>query len=49
MSSQMRAILESKRTMRRQLQALPFSEKIALLKKFCDRSLAIAPPDEFNR
>lgn len=42
MSAQMRAILESKRAMRRQQQALPFSEKIALLEKLRDRSLAIA-------
>lgn len=42
MSAQMRAILESKRAMRRQLQALPFSEKIALLEKLRDRCLAIA-------
>ena len=42
MSTQMRAILESKRAMRRQLQALPFSKKIVLLEKLRDRSLAIA-------
>ena len=42
MSAPMRAILESKRAMRRQLQALPFSEKIALLEKLRDRCLAIA-------
>ncbi|MBU4200237.1 MAG: hypothetical protein KKG09_02360 [Verrucomicrobia bacterium] len=42
MSAQMRAILESKRAMRRQLRALPLSEKIALLEKLRDRSLAIA-------
>lgn len=42
MSAQMRAILESKRAMQRQLQALPFSEKIALLEQLRDRNLAIA-------
>ena len=42
MSAQIRAILESKRAMRRQMQALPFSEKIALLEKLRDRCLVIA-------
>ena len=42
MSAQMRAISGSKRAMRRQLQALPFSEKIALLEQLRDRCLAIA-------
>ena len=42
MSAQMRAILKSKRAMRSQLQALPFSEKIALLEKLRDHCLAIA-------
>ena len=42
MSAQMRSILKSKRVMRSQLQALPFSEKIELLEKLRDRCLAIA-------
>ena len=42
MNAQMRTILESKRVMRHHLQALPFSEKIALLEKLRDRSLAIS-------
>jgi hypothetical protein len=42
MTEWMRAILESKREMRRQLSALPFSEKVKLLEKLRDRSLAIA-------
>ena len=42
MSDWMRKILESKRQMRKHLAALPFSEKIKLLEKLRDRSLAIA-------
>jgi hypothetical protein len=42
MSERMRKILESKRAMRRQLAARPFSEKIKLLEQLRDRSLAIA-------
>ncbi len=42
MSDWMRKILESKRTTRRRLQALSFSEKLKLLEKLRDRSLAIA-------
>lgn len=42
MSDWMRKILESKRLMRKQIAALPFSEKIKILEKLRDRSLAIA-------
>ncbi len=42
MNTQMQAIIESKQAMRRQLAALPFSEKVVLLEKLRDRSLAIA-------
>lgn len=42
MNAQMKAISESKRAMQHHLQALPFSEKIALLEKLRDRGLAIA-------
>jgi hypothetical protein len=42
MSKWMRDMIESKRAMRRQLAALPFSEKIKLLEKLRDRHLAIA-------
>jgi hypothetical protein len=42
MTERMRQILESKRAMRRDLATRPFSEKIALLEKLRDRSLAIA-------
>lgn len=42
MSDWMRKILESKRRMRKQIAALPFSEKIKILEKLRDRSLAIA-------
>ena len=38
----MQKILESKRAARKQLAALPFSEKIKLLEQLRDRSLAIA-------
>jgi hypothetical protein len=38
----MRQILESKRALRQHLATRPFSEKIALLEKLRDRSLAIA-------
>ena len=41
MSPRMRQILESKRRMRQHLAVRPFSEKIALLEKLRDRSLAI--------
>ncbi len=42
MSQWMRDILESKRAMRQHLAALPISEKLKLLEKLRDRSLAIA-------
>lgn len=42
MTTRMQAIIESKQAMRRQLAALPFSEKVVLLEKLRDRSLAIA-------
>jgi hypothetical protein len=42
MNERMRKILESKRTMRRHLSALPFSEKVNLLKQLRDRSRLIA-------
>lgn len=38
----MRKILEGKRATREQLRALPFAEKIKLLEKLRERSLAIA-------
>jgi len=42
MSPWMHKVLESKRAMRQRLQALSFSEKVKLLEKLRDRSLAIA-------
>lgn len=42
MTDRMRKILESKRAIRQRLQALPFAEKLKLLEKLRDRSLAIA-------
>jgi len=42
MSHWMRKVLESKRATRQRLAALPFSEKLKLLEKLRDRSLAIA-------
>ena len=42
MSDWMRKILESKRTARKRLRALSFSEKIKLLEKLRQRSLAIS-------
>lgn len=42
MNDWMRQILESKRAMRRRLASLPIAEKLALLEKLRDRSLAIA-------
>jgi hypothetical protein len=42
MSDWMRKILESKRETRKRLAALPFAEKLILLEKLRDRSLAIA-------
>jgi hypothetical protein len=42
MSDWMRKVLESKRATRRRLRALSFSEKLKLLEKLRDRSLAIA-------
>jgi len=42
MSEWMRKVLESKRQMQKQIAALPFSEKIKILEKLRDRSLAIA-------
>jgi hypothetical protein len=38
----MRRILEGKRATRQRLHELPFSEKLKLLEKLRDRSLAIA-------
>jgi hypothetical protein len=42
MNDWMRKVLESKRATRQQLRALSFSEKLKLLEKLRDRSLAIA-------
>ncbi len=42
MSNWMGKVLESKRATRQRLQALSFSEKLRLLEKLRDRSLAIA-------
>ena len=42
MSKWMRKVLESKREARKRLTVLPFSEKLKLLEKLRDRSLAIA-------
>jgi len=42
MSDWMRKILESKRAARQRLRALSFSEKIKLLEKLRQRSLAIS-------
>jgi hypothetical protein len=42
MTDWMRKVLESKRATRQRLRALSFSEKIKLLEKLRDRSLAIA-------
>jgi len=42
MSNRLQKILESKRAMRKQLAALTFSQKVALLEKLRDRSLLIA-------
>ena len=42
MSDWMRQVLESKRAMRKHLAALPFAEKLVLLEKLRDRTLAIA-------
>jgi hypothetical protein len=42
MSEWMRKVLENKRQMRKKIAALPFSEKIKILEKLRDRSLAIA-------
>jgi len=42
MSEWLHRVLESKRQARRRLAALPFSEKIKLLERLRDRSLAIA-------
>ena len=42
MSDWMRKILESKRAARQRLQALSFSEKVKILEKLRERSLAIA-------
>lgn len=42
MSEWLRKILESKRAMRQHLAALPIAEKLKLLEKLRDRSLAIA-------
>lgn len=42
MSNWIRQVLESKRAVRQRLQALSFSEKLKLLEKLRERSLAIA-------
>jgi len=42
MSDWMRKVLESKRATRRRLRLLSFSEKLKLLERLRDRSLAIA-------
>jgi hypothetical protein len=42
MSEWMRKVLESKRAARQRLRELSFSEKLKLLEKLRDRSLAIA-------
>ncbi len=42
MSDWMRQVLESKRATRQRLRTLSFSEKLKLLEKLRDRSLAIA-------
>jgi hypothetical protein len=42
MTDWMRKVLESKRATRQRLQSLSFSEKLKLLEKLRDRSLAIA-------
>ena len=42
MSERIRPLLESKNAARQRLQALPFSEKLKLLEKLRERSLAIA-------
>jgi hypothetical protein len=42
MSEWMHKVLESKRATRQRLRALSFSEKLKLLEKLRDRSLAIA-------
>jgi hypothetical protein len=42
MSEWMLKVLESKRAMRKQLAALSFSQKLALLEKLRERRLAIA-------
>jgi hypothetical protein len=42
MSDWMRKVLESKRATRQRLRDLSFSEKVVLLEKLRDRSLAIA-------
>jgi hypothetical protein len=49
MNDWMRKILESKRAARRQLAALTFAEKLALLEKLRDRSLIIAASPLRNR
>lgn len=42
MTNWMRQVLETKRAARQRLQALSFSEKLKLLEKLRDRSLALA-------
>jgi hypothetical protein len=42
MADRMSKVLESKRAARQRLRELPFSEKIKLLEKLRERSLAIA-------
>jgi hypothetical protein len=42
MTEWMRRVLESKRQARKDLAALPFSEKLLLLEKLRDRSLLVA-------
>jgi hypothetical protein len=46
MTFEMRAILESKRALRRTLAALSFSEKLRLLEKMRDRLIAISASRE---
>jgi len=49
MNARMRAILKSKREARRRLASLSFTEKVALLEKLRDRTLAIANSPRFGQ
>lgn len=49
MSTWMRQILESKRAMRTRLAALPIPEKLAMLEKLRERTLAIAASRQTGR